>query len=471
MLVPNYSEWETRKVTVDILRLDKENPRLPVDVRNLRQDKIREFLVLNEQVDKIAKLIVSEGFIPFEPIYVVKEGEFFTVLEGNRRTCALQVLRDPSKAPAAKQRLFKKLAKDINATDIEKVSVIIAPSRAILRKILYLKHADEAQKKWSRQQKHRFIADAIFDGKTINDIADELKETLSSVSEAILEILIQETFLELDLPPDIEEKSIQPKFPLSTVTRVIGSSEFRKYTGIRVEGSSLVADMDTENFKLILRKIVTDLVEKKVTSRTLETATDINGYIEELKKLKVANGDYDVNDPFAFTPTARQPKKRDDKVRSRPPRKQEKLIANTKTYSTGISKLDSLIQQGQVIPAGSYMLASALLLRTILELTVVRIFEAKNERHIAINDKGRTNRLSAIMKELVKRKSWFADEAYRADLERFCDENSSQYKHIETLNRYTHGQYSMPDKETLNAIWLMIEPLVMMCCDNSVDVK
>ena len=225
MLVPNYSEWETRKVTVDILRLDKENPRLPVDVRNLRQDKIREFLVLNEHVDKIAKLIVSEGFIPFEPIYVVKEGEFFTVLEGNRRTCALQMLRDPSKAPAAKQRLFKKLSKDINTIDLEKVSVIIAPSRAILRKILYLKHADEAQKKWSRQQKHRFIADAIFDGKTINDIASELKETLSSVSEAVLEILIQEAFLELDLPPDIEEKSIQPTFPLSTVTRIIGSSE------------------------------------------------------------------------------------------------------------------------------------------------------------------------------------------------------------------------------------------------------
>lgn len=77
----NYSEWSKRLVTVDILRLDKENPRLPVDIRNQRQDKIREFLVLNEQVDKIAKSIVSEGFIPFEPIYVIKEKNFLLFLK------------------------------------------------------------------------------------------------------------------------------------------------------------------------------------------------------------------------------------------------------------------------------------------------------------------------------------------------------------------------------------------------------
>jgi hypothetical protein len=213
------------------------------------------------------------------------------------------------------------------------------------------------------------------------------------------------------------------------------------------------------------------LVEKNITSRTLETASDINSYIGKLKDIKVDDGDSVVNDPFAFTPTARQPKKRDEKERARPPRKQEKLIPSTKAYLTGISKLDSLIQQGQVMPAGSYMLASALLLRTILELTVVRIFDTNNERNIVINDKGRTYRLSAIMKELLKRKSWFTDEAYRADLERFCDENSFQYKHIETLNRYTHGQYSMPDKETLNAIWLMIEPLVVMCCDKPMSAE
>lgn len=463
----NYSEWSKRMVTVDILRLDKENPRLPVDIRNQRQDKIREFLVLNEQVDKIAKSIVSEGFIPFEPIYVIKEKKYFTVLEGNRRTCALQLLRDPSKSPVMKNRLFKKLSKEINLVEIEKIPVIIAPSRQVLRKILYLKHADEAQKKWSRQQKNRFIADAILCGKNIDEIAHELNEPVSEISDAVKEILLQEIFLQLNLPPEIEEKSIQPSFPLSTVTRIISSQEFREYTGIRIKDSSLVADMGNESFRIILRKIVTDLVNKAITSRTLDKVSDITGYINELKSFLKQNNCVDTEEPFSFTPVSSAPRRAEEPSSPRERKKQEKLIPNTKKYLTGISKLDLLIQQGQSIPAGSYLFASALLLRTILELGVVRIFELNDEQNRVLNDNGRTKGLSTIMKELLKHDSWFDDQSYLEDLKRFCDPNSSQYKHIETLNRYIHGKYSMPDKETLNSIWLIVEPLIMKCCKNT----
>lgn len=465
----NYSEWSKRMVKVDILRLDKENPRLPVDIRNQRQDNIREFLVVNEQVDKIAKSIISEGFITFEPIYVIKGKNYFTVLEGNRRTCALQLLRNPSKAPAMKYRLFKKLSKEINSVEIEKVPVIIAPSRQVLRKILYLKHADEAQKKWSRQQKNRFIADAILYGKKIDDIAQELNEPISEISDAVKEILLQEIFLELNLPPDIEEKSIQPSFPLSTVTRIISSQEFREYTGIRIQESSLVADMGNESFRIILRKIVTDLVNKSITSRTLDKSSDIKSYISELKSFLKASNSSDSEEPFNFTPVAAAPRRAEERSSPRERRKQEKLIPNTKSYLTGISKLDLLIQQGQSIPSGSYLFASALLLRTILELSVVRIFELNEEQNKVLNDNGRTKNLSAIMKELLKHDSWFDDKSYLDDLRRFCDASSSQYEHIETLNRYIHGKYSMPDKETLNSIWLILEPLIMKCCENPLD--
>lgn len=461
-MASDYTLWEQRKVVVDNLRLDPENPRIPSSAKTLRQNQIRDYLVANEDVRRIAKLIATDGFIPFEPIYVVKEGDLFTVLEGNRRTCALQLLRAPDKAPAQAQSFFNKLSNSIDINSFDKINVTIAPSRKELRKLLYLKHADESHKRWSRQQKHRFIAASLFDGKTIDEIAAEFDEQVANISEAVLEVLIQEAFKEIDLNPDTEEKAIDDNFPLSTVTRLVNCDSFKKYTGIKIEGSTLVSTLPSSVFKAILRKIVSDILDKKLTSRTIDKTKDRDDYVDTLKN--ITTDDESSDDPFAFTPGTRPPAKKDTERPTRPRTPTEKVISAAANYETGISKLDALIGQGKLIQLGQHNFAASLLLRTILELAVVRVFEINNKKQLAVNGKGRTNQLSTVLDELVKHEAWFTEKSYVDDLKKFCDKGNTQYISLETLNRYAHGPYTMPDREAVRNFWLIIEPLVAMCC-------
>lgn len=466
----NYNKWETRKATVDILRLDKVNPRLPLGIRNLKQNNIRDYLVRNEDVDKIAKSIVNQGFMPFKPIFVFKDGEHFTVLEGNRRTCALQLLRDPEKAPAEKQKYYKSLAKKISPENFEKINVIIAPSRSALRHFLYLEHATSGQKKWDRQQKGRFIAEAIFEGKTIEDIAADLGENVSAVSTAVLEVMLQEYFSELDLEPEVLEKATSDDFPLSTATRIINSRPFRDWTKLQIEGSSLKADMDEGQFRAILTKIATDLLtpidQGGQNSRTLDGNKQMENYVKELKTRCSTTPTSGTK--LLYTPQLRIRNRADEERPKRSRKPQQKLISREYRYVTGLSKLDMIIEQAQNMPAGQHPVASALLLRTILELSAVRLFDKHGEINEVVNSNGRSKNLSVILDLLVKnKKSWFSEPQYLMELERFCLGGSNQYIHMDILNRYAHGPYNLPDKDTLQSIWAIIEPLVLMCHDET----
>ncbi|WP_155400143.1 hypothetical protein [Aeromonas hydrophila] len=106
--------------------------------------------------------------------------------------------------------------------------------------------------------------------------------------------------------------------------------------------------------------------------------------------------------------------------------------------------------------------AGALLLRTILELSVVRVFEVNNNKNQCINPNGRVKNLSDNLAALCKRENWFDDKVYRSDLQRFIDANSQSWVSLESLNRYAHGEFILPDREMLRSVWIITKPLVDM---------
>lgn len=95
MALPKFEE-----VLVSNLLLDNENPRHdPID----NEAEIIAQLVRTERVVPLARSIAKEkGTSPFENIGVLPHPAVrghFLVVEGNRRVCALKLLRDPAKAP------------------------------------------------------------------------------------------------------------------------------------------------------------------------------------------------------------------------------------------------------------------------------------------------------------------------------------------------------------------------------------
>ena len=82
-----------RRLPVAHLLLDTENPRLPERFHGESQSAILRFLFEKGALEEIAQSYLDNGFFEHEPLIVVrKEGETYTVVEGNRRLSALKIL-------------------------------------------------------------------------------------------------------------------------------------------------------------------------------------------------------------------------------------------------------------------------------------------------------------------------------------------------------------------------------------------
>lgn len=277
----DYSSWQRLSLSVANLRLDKSNPRIPSYVITRTTKDILNYLFESEKIDRLAEKIVDKGFISHDPIYAVKEGDNYVIVEGNRRVSALKCLLDPSLAPSTIKKRKMDILKNRMGTDlIEKIDVIVAPSRRDVENVLFELHA-EGKLQWNRQQKNKFIAGIGIDGgDSIVEIAQRFNVKVSEIEESVQEYIIERYFTEIDLPTDIEDKALKTKFNISTISRLLNANKFRLLTGFKVDENKIVTTCSKTLFDSLLRRFVIDIVNKTINSRTINTGDEINKYID-----------------------------------------------------------------------------------------------------------------------------------------------------------------------------------------------
>lgn len=113
LLRPRY-----RRLSVDLLDFDPDNPRFGGAAEDCSQDQIQPLLEKSPHYAReLVPSLVENGFIAYEPLVVREEGERFFVIEGNRRLAAIRYIlanRDRF-PPAAVQRLDKIPALDCSS--------------------------------------------------------------------------------------------------------------------------------------------------------------------------------------------------------------------------------------------------------------------------------------------------------------------------------------------------------------------
>lgn len=297
----DYGTWQRLSLSVANLKLDKANPRIPNYVLTRNQKDILNFLFENEKIDRLATKIVDKGFISHDPIYVVKESDAYIVVEGNRRVSALKCLLDPGLAPSASKRRKLELLKNrLGSETIEKIEVYVAPSRRAVENVLYELHA-EGKLQWSRQQKNRFIAGiGVEDGESVEDIAERFNVKVSDIQDSVQEYILERYFTELDLPTDIENKALKTKFQMSTISRLVNRKIFQDRTGFEIINGTLTTSCSKSFFNSLLRQIVTDIVNQTINSRKLNTAKQLDAYLEQSMG-KIDDGE--CNDKVDFNPS------------------------------------------------------------------------------------------------------------------------------------------------------------------------
>lgn len=461
----DYSSWPRISLSVLPLKLDKDNPRIPDYVPKKFTKDILDYLFANEKIERLAQKIVEKGFINHDPIYVIKENDSYVVVEGNRRVSALKCLIAPEQAPTARsRRSFEKLKNRLGEDLIEKIEVYVAPSRREVQNVLFELHAD-GKLQWNRQQKNKFISSAgIESGESIEEIAERFNVSVTEIEDSVQEYLFEQYFTQIGLPTDIEEQALHSSFSISNISRLVNSSFFKKNTGYRIEKNKLKTEISKDRFDFIISTFIKDLISKKINSRTLNKTENIDRYINEVLKKAPESSPESVG--VDFTPASKGKNGEESSSLNTKElivkRKKQTLIPKDKNYETGVQKLDILIQEAQGLLIDTHKIAGALLLRTILELAVVRMFDINKCKDQCYNNKGRVNGLTENMKALVRRDDWFVDKAYLNDLRRFIANDSSSWNSLESFNRYAHGEFTLPDRDLLQQAWMMTKPLIEM---------
>lgn len=151
------------------LLLDDENPRFVV-LSSREQADIRKYLVTYEDVCTLAVGINNYGGILLgERVVALKRGENYVVIEGNRRTCALQLLLNPALIPDGFRHRIP-VTSDRLIETCQTIEVDLVPTREAALELMTKRHI-EGVKQWKPLAKKQFSASNYAAGRTVSNLS------------------------------------------------------------------------------------------------------------------------------------------------------------------------------------------------------------------------------------------------------------------------------------------------------------
>lgn len=274
----SYTNWKT--VTVDAVDLSLDAKNIRLELTHASQDEIINDLFVNENAFQIVKSIVENGFFPDELPIVIKENKATVVIEGNRRVAALKTLINPDAAPSHAKKI-KKLIQDKKVSPTKSINVVQAPDRERVFRLLAQKHTVTTRRPWKPLRKAYFYYAQYKAGKSISDLRTAYPGTDIENYVKMWEmhdIAKSMTYTSLDVEKKVHS---QKTFPISTLERLYDDQFFRKHLGLEFDKDGQVKiNANRKQFEKVFTKVNTDLVNKVIDSRKLNTSKGIASYLK-----------------------------------------------------------------------------------------------------------------------------------------------------------------------------------------------
>lgn len=269
--------WRATTIPTAEILLDLENPRVEIPPR-ASQATIRRLLVATEDVIDLARDIVATGgLLPGDRIIVVKDGETFTVLEGNRRVCACQILTNLALAPPNTRKGFPEVTPAL-ASGLKTMQAEIAPNREAAEVIITRRHTSVGIKQWSPIAKQRRIMKRVEQGESLTDIASAFSMKRTDVFKTLQSARLLKYIRDLKRWNEFESAQLDdPKLKPTIFTRLFTTGgvkddldlSFDTETGALSSGFKYFADA----MELLARETLFVPPGKKVTNSTTRTPT------------------------------------------------------------------------------------------------------------------------------------------------------------------------------------------------------
>ena len=274
--------------TLDLV-LDLENPRILKPVTN--QNDIREYLLKHENVSELAQRINNMGILPGDVLVVIKNGEKYIVMEGNRRTAAMQMMLNPSLIPAG-QKGIPEIDSDIRGM-IEEQDAHLVESRGVAERIMAIRHIDGV-KSWKTLAKQNFFYSRFEKGSSIQQLSNQTGIKASDIRKHVRKYkFFMDTFedykkINPEISLDITKIEVEPFVRPFTVNTdydgvEISAADLLEVTYDDKEGA--VSGLGNEVFRGICLHVFNEFISGRVNTRM--TLTQISG-VKEL--IDVAKG-------------------------------------------------------------------------------------------------------------------------------------------------------------------------------------
>lgn len=227
---------DTKKVCVDLLKLDRENPRLVgVDPRTTDEGIIAQ-LYRGEELSELLQSISANGYLDIEPlvVWLAPGDEKLTVLEGNRRLAAIKLFRDPSLIDRIVQkdrlRISLPTISDKKLRTLDRISVYRVVDRDAARSFIGFKHIN-GPAKWESYAKAKFAAEWYKSGDvTLEEIAEKIGDRHDTIKRMVAAIYVLNQAEHEDLFRLSDRKAT--KFNFSHLYTALSRSTYMTYLGL-----------------------------------------------------------------------------------------------------------------------------------------------------------------------------------------------------------------------------------------------
>ena len=448
---------EYLELSIDQLLLDLENPRLGSVLS--QSEALANLVRLNPgHFRNLMASIRDDGLDPGDSLYVVRsdDGQDFVVLEGNRRLSAMKVLSNPdflagTDLSASEKRPLVREAFGFEPSQVEPIRCVRFGDREEANDWIRRRHTGvkggEGRITWKPLEIQRFSGDYA----TID----------------VIEFVVRNAGYS-------EEERAQAQSALgggksTNLTRLFESARGRAHLGITVqdEGSrnTPFLGVDPEWALSVLKRIVDDILNDKVNSRNLNTASDIEKYFAGLPpELQPEPGKAAAPKAFrdiSFAGSRPRPRRKPAAKTKPVPRARRMLAPKKHPFDVASSeKLRMLVREAGSLNTESLPLSCAFVLRAVVELTVNHYLKANG---LPLGQKGGaefdlTKKATNVVQDLTSRGKVPARDllAFRNN---FLTKSSACS--IQSLNGFVHNPYQLPTADALRAGWEAALPVLI----------
>ncbi len=229
----------TREILINPMQvlLDTENIRNITGAKS--QDRIRAYLLEEEDIVSVAESIAESGWDDIGEMPVVLEDDDgdIIVVEGNRRICALQMLRDRSLIPKEWRAHIPQPADDDFVSDTEWIAAHEITDRSEIDSFLGRRHmrAKRGVRHWSPQQIAGQILKLHKQGQKVDEISDQLSLSPATVKKRIFEAKVVEVVKNDKTLTTAEKSYLKGRIRPNALTRFFSIKPVNKVFDLKLD--------------------------------------------------------------------------------------------------------------------------------------------------------------------------------------------------------------------------------------------